>query len=317
MWAAILRLLGTQVGRATVKEAAKEVIKKYGVQAAKTVFKNISPEELAKMSKDEILELAKRLGKETGRRAIDDKVFSRSNAKKLAEIANKGIDVVETKTRQYLENRSLNLLNRRLVDALGRSGIDASGRVIAPKIRSRLYTKARGFASDTLEGALFPQTPRQAFGVYYLRGIIGEGTASAINSLLLGVPRAALATPKARAFLRFLTTEVRYLRSVGQVRSASQLYGAVKKASKYARNLYGEQQPLWSYKAAGYISGRLTVPLATTYVFVDKDERKKNIQKLQNSIKPFVKNKVRTYVNAYVRSDGVRVKGHYRTYTAA
>jgi len=312
MWANLLRVLGSAAFRAELRSAAKEILSKYGLSTSKKFFGELSQQQLTTLSKQEFLDLAKNSAQKTTSQIVDEKLFSKSNARKLAEISNKGIDYVEGQTRKFLENQSLRLLNQRYVDALGRSGVDASGRRLVPKIRSKTYVKARGVASDTLEAALFPTRPAQAFGVYYVRGVLGEGTANALNSLLLGTPRAALATPRARAFIRTLQEEVRYLRTVGQVKSASQLAKAIKKAEAAGRNLYGPQDPLLTSKIAGYISGRLTVPLAANYVFVDKDERKKNIEKFQNSIKPYAKNKIRVWVDSYTREDGTRVKGHYR-----
>jgi len=317
MWSNLLRALGSSAARAEVFGAAKEILTKYGLASAKNFFSKLTPEQLATATKRELVDLAEESLKESAQKIIDNKIFSKSNARKLATIANKGTDYIEGETRRFLEGQSLRLLNQRYVDALGRSGVDASGRRLIPKQRSKTYTRARGFASDTLEAALFPTRPAQAFGVYYVRGVLGEGTANALNSLLVGTPRAVIATPRARAFIRTLREEVKYLRSVGQVRSASQLAKAIRKAEAAGRNLYGPQDPLITSKVAGYVSGRLTIPLASTYVFVDQDERKKNIDKFQRSIKPYAQNRVRTWVDSYVRQDGTRVKGHYRELVAA
>lgn len=317
MWPNLIRALGTAAYRTELRTAAKEILSKYGLASAKNFFGKLTQEQMLNASKKEILDLAEESLKQSASKIIDDKVFSKSNARKLATIANKGVDYVEGETRKFLENQSLRLLNQRYVDALGRSGVDASGRRLIPKTRSKTYVKARGFASNTLEAALFPTRPAQAFGIYYIRGVLGEGTANALNSLLVGTPRAVIASPRARAFIRTLQEEVKYLRTVGQVKSASQLAKAIKKAEAAGRNLYGPQDPLLRSKAAGYISGRLTVPLAANYVFVDQDERKKNIQKFQNSIKPYAQNRIRVWVDAYTREDGTRVKGHYRELVAA
>lgn len=312
MWARLALILGEWAGRIAVREAAKEIAQKVGMSATKRFFSEVSGEILKNATKKEIVDLATSSVKKEGTELLSKKIFSTSNARKLADIANKGTDVIEGQTRKYLEKKSLNLLNQRYVDILGKNGVDASGKVLIGKRRSALFTRARGFASDTLEGALFPQTRKQAFGVYYARGVIGEGTASTLNSLLLGTPRALLSAPKARAFVRAMTSEIQYLRTVGQVKNASSLAKALRTATGQARTLYGSQEPLVGSKIAGYVSGRLTVPLASTYVFVDGDQRKKNIDKFQSSIKPYISKNAKTWVDKYTRSDGTTVKGHYR-----
>ena len=326
MWANLLLLLGSNAARAEVLAASREILKKYGLAVAKNFFSKLSKEELISLSKKELLELAELNLKSSGRQVIDAKIFSKSNARKLAGKFNQGIDAIENRTRAYLEAKSLTVLTQRGIDATYNPqlrSIRAAFGLKNPKVQeltgfraTKVYRKARGLSSNTLEGALFPQSSRQAFGVYYLRGVIGEGTASSLNSLLVGVPRATLATPRARAFVRATQAEIKYLRSVGQIKNASQLSKALKNATAQARNLYGPQDPFYRSKIAGYVSGRLTVPLASTYVFVDNDERKKNIQKFNKSIPDFAKKtakqKVRTYVDSYTRQDGIRVRGHYR-----
>lgn len=310
-------ILSKFIGRFAVRSASKEILKTYGSVATKKFFAGLSDEFLATASKQEIIALARETLSATAKDQTLKNIFSKSNAKKLADILNKGTDVIEARTRRFLENQSLRLLNQRLVDALGRSGVDASGRRLVGKARGRTYTRARGFASDTLEAALFPQTPAQAFGSAYARGVVGEATSTWWTSLLTGLPRTAVNTPRIRTFIRYMQQEVNYLRSVGQVKSAAQLNKAIKKAAKEARGLYGVEESNLKYSVAGYVSGRLTVPLATTYVFVDEDERKKNIDKFQRSIKPFAQKKIKTWVDSYVRSDGTRVRGHYRELVAA
>lgn len=310
-------ILSKFIGRFAVRSASKEILRTYGSVATKKFFAGLSDDFLATASKQDIISLARETLSSTAKDQALKNIFSKSNAKKLADILNKGTDVVEARTRKFLEGQSLRLLNQRLVDALGRSGVDASGRRLVGKTRSRTYTRARGFASDTLEAALFPQSPKQAFGSAYARGVIGEATSTWWTSLLTGIPRTAINTPRIRTFIRYMQQEVNYLRTVGQVRNASQLNKAIKKAAREARGLYGVEESYAAYSVAGYISGRLTVPLATTYVFVDEDERKKNIDKFQRSIKPFAQKKVKTYVDSYIRSDGTRVKGHYRELVAA
>lgn len=326
MWVRLSAIIGSFIARLAVREAAQEIVTKFGMSAARKGFTQINKDLLKNGTKQEITDAINKIITSTGKEAISDTLFKKSNAKKLADAVNGGIDVIESRTRSWLEAKSLAIIEQR--------GIDASYNPTIRAIRSafglsnpvkqeltgfratRAYRQVRGLSSDALEAALFPTTPRQAFGVYFVRGILGESTANLINSVLLGTPRAALASPKARAFVRTMQAEIKYLRQAGQVRTASQIAKALKNASSTARNLYGPQDPLYKSKIAGYVSGRLTVPVATTYVFVDGDERKKNVEKLKKSIAPYAKKvgkeKVKTWVDAYTREDGTRVRGHYR-----
>lgn len=326
MWARLTVIIGEFIGRAAVREAAKEVATKFGMSAARKGFAEIGKDLLKNGTKEEIIDAIGKVATSTGKEAISDTLFKKANAKKLADAINGGIDVIENRTRAWLEAKSLAVLEQRAVDATYNPTIRAirSAFGLSNPVRqeltgfraTRIYRQVRGLSSDALEAALFPTTPRQAFGVFYLRGVLGESTASTINSVLLGTPRAALASPKLRAFVRTMQAEIKYLRQAGQVRTASQMAKALRNASANARNLYGPQDPLYKSKIAGYVSGRLTVPVATTYVFVDGDERKKNVEKLKKSVAPYAKKlgkeKIRTYVDAYTRQDGTRVRGHYR-----
>lgn len=326
MWARLAVIIGEFIGRAAVREAAKEVATKFGMSAAKKGFSELSKDLLKNGTKQEIVDAIGKIVTSTGKEAISDTLFKKSNAKKLADVVNSGIDAIENRTRSWLEAKSLAILEQRTIDATYNPTIRAirSAFGLTNPVKqeltgfraTRAYRQARGLTSDALEAALFPTTPRQAFGVYYARGVLGESTANLLNSILLGTPRAAIASPKARAFIRTMQAEIKYLRSAGQVRSASQIAKALKNASSTARNLYGPQDPLYKSKIAGYVSGRLTVPVATTYVFVDGDERKKNVEKLKKSVAPYAKKvgkeKVKTWVDAYTREDGTRVRGHYR-----
>lgn len=326
MWARLSLIIGEYIGRVAVREAAKEVISKFGASAARKGFAELSKDLLKNGTKEEIIEAMGKVATSSGKEAISDTLFKKANAKKLADAINGGIDAIENRTRSWLEAKSLAILEQRTIDATYNPTIRAirSAFGLSNPVKqeltgfraTRVYRQARGLTSDALEAALFPTTPRQAFGVYYVRGVLGESTANLLNSILLGSPRAALASPKLRAFIRTMQAEVKYLRSAGQVRSASQISKALRNASATARNLYGPQDPLYKSKIGGYVSGRLTVPVATTYVFVDGDERKKNIEKLKKSIAPYAKKvgkeKIRTYVDAYTRQDGTRVRGHYR-----
>lgn len=319
-------VLGQLLARKAILEAAQELVGKFGLMALRKAFSELDNTFLKNASKDEIIDAVNQILSSSGKEAISDTLFKKSNAKKLADTINSGIDVIENRTRKFLEAKSLGILEQRAIDASYNPTIRAirSAFGLSNPVKqeltgfraTRAYRKARGLSSDALEAALFPTTPKQAFGVYYARGVLGESTANIINSVLLGTPRAALATPKARAFVRAMQAEIKYLRSAGQVRTASQISKALKNASSTARNLYGAQDPLYKSKIAGYVSGRLTVPVATTYVFVDGDARKKNIEKLKQSVAPYAKKtakqKAKTWVDTYTRSDGIKVRGHYR-----
>jgi len=328
MWANLLLLLGSNAARAEVLAASREVLKRYGLAVAKNFFSKLSKEELISLSKKELLELAELNLKSSGREVIDSKVFSKSNAKKLADIFNRNIDFVEQKTKTGIIRAYANINNKRLADTLktlsspgnakaGKEGINVlgieiGGQFIPGKVRSKAYNKARDAALESLRLTIVPKTKKEAFAVAYVRGFLGEATGTAVNSLLTGAPRAVLAAPKARAFYRTLQAEVEFLRVSGQVKSASQLSRAIRNAASAARDVYGSQQGLVGTQVAGYVSGRLTIPVASTFVFVDSDTRKKRIEKFQRSIQPWAKKQIKVWVDGYTRQDGIRVRGHYR-----
>ena len=328
MWIRLAVILGQFITRNAVREAVQEAISQFGLSAARKGFSEISKQVLQNGSKEEILAIIKNILATGAKTGIDDTVFSKSNARKLVDILNSGTDYIENKTKQSIITAYANLNNKKLADTLktlsspgnaqaGKEGIDVlgievGGQFIAGKTSSKAYSKARDAALETLRLTIVPRTKAEAFAVAYARGFIGEATGTAVNSLLVGAPRAVLGAPKARAFFKTLQTEVEFLRSTGQIKSASRLSKAIKDAGGAARDVYGNQSGLVLPQVAGYVSGRLTIPVATTYVFVDGDERKKNIEKFTSSIQPWAKKEIKTWVDSYVRSDGVRVKGHYR-----
>jgi len=326
MWARLTAILGEYISRAAVREAAQEVATKFGINATRKAASQLSTDLLKNGTKQEIVEAVGKILTSSGKEGISDSLFKKSNAKKLADAINGGIDTIENRTRKFLEAKSLGMMEQRVVDMSDNPTIRALRSMYGLKnpVRQQLtgfratraYRAARNTFSDVLEASLFPTTSKQAFGVYYARGVLGESTANLLNSALLGTPRAAIASPKVRAFVRTMQAEIKYLRQAGQVRSAAQIQKALKNATATARNLYGPQDPLYKSKIAGYVSGRLTVPVATTFVFVDGDERKKNVEKLKNSVAPYskkmAKEKIKTYVDSYTRGDGTRVRGHYR-----
>jgi hypothetical protein len=326
-------IIGQYIIRGPVREAAQEVVKKFGMSAATKGFQTLSKDLYKYGTKDEIVNAIRNAISSGAKTGIDDTVFSKSNAKKLSDIFNGSIDFVENKTKQAIIRSYANLNNKRLADTLktlsspgnakaGKEGIDVlgievGGNFIQGKVRSKAYTKARDAALEGLRLTVVPRTKAEAFAVAYARGFIGEATGTAVNSLLVAAPRAVLGAPKARAFFRTLQTEVEFLRSTGQIKSASRLSKAIKDATGSARDVYGSQKGLISPQVAGYVSGRLTIPVATTYVFVDGDERKKNIEKFQSSIQPWAQKEIKTWVDSYTRQDGIKVKGHYRQITVS
>lgn len=328
MWANLLRALGQYVYRAEVRSAAKEALGKFGLTTTRKAFNQLSDDILKIGSKDEISNAVKNSIQQGAKQTIDETVFSKSNARKLADIINGGIDFVENKTKEGIIRAYSNLNNRRIADTLkalstpgfgtpGKEGIDVlgievGGKFIQGKVRSKAYNKARDAALETLRLTVVPRSKVEAFAVGYVRGFIGEFTGTAVNSVLVATPRAVLGTPKARAFIRVLQSEIEFLRQSGQVKTASQLRKALTNATAGARDVYGTQRGLISPQIAGYVSGRLTLPVATTYVFVDGDERKANIEKFQRTVLPFAKKEIKIWVDSYIRQDGTRVKGHYR-----
>lgn len=329
----LVSLLAKFLGRYAVRSASKELLKKFGLQSTKRFFAGLTDDFLATATKKEIIDLAESSIKQTAKDTVSGKVFAKSNARKLADILNKSTDYIEDRVKSSIIQAYANLNNRKLADTLRTLstpgagtpgteginvlGIDTGGKFIAGKTRSTTYNKARDAALEALRATVVPQTKTEAFVVAYARGLIGELTGTATNSILLATPRAVLSAPKARAFVRTLQSEVEFLRTSGQVKKAAQLQKAINNALGSARDVYGTQQGLVQSQLAGYVSGRLTVPIASTYVFVDKDERKRNIEKFQKSVKPFAKQKLRTWVDSYTRADGTRVKGHYRELAAA
>lgn len=324
--ASLIQKIGAALSTQTLS-AARVIISKAGLRAANNFFDNITVTELRTLTKKELLDRFSSEVKQVTKTQIDDAIFSKSNAKKLANSINKSLDFIEDNTRKTLINHFQRVQQRKLADTLKTLstpgmgpfsegidvlGIEVGGKFIAGKKRSQAYNRARDISLEALRITLVQKNKSEAFTVAYIRGLLGHTTASTIENVLLASPRAVLGAPKARAFFRTLQTEVEYLRTTGQVRKAAQLAKAINTASRSAGNIYLPSDPLLKTKATGYISGRLTIPIASEYVFVDGDVRKEKMKEFQNSIKPYAKKKIRTYVESYTRSDGTRVKGHYR-----
>lgn len=54
----VLQLIKNPAARAELLEAARKIIQKFGLGATKNFFKNIPPEKLANLTRQEIIELA-------------------------------------------------------------------------------------------------------------------------------------------------------------------------------------------------------------------------------------------------------------------
>lgn len=299
-----------------------------GMAGTNKFISQASRDLLEKGSREEIINAARNLLMQGNKVGVSDAIFSKSNAKRLSNILNGGIDFVENKTKAALIRSYANLNNRKLADTLktlsspgsataGKEGIDVlgievGGKFIAGKARSKAYNKSRDVALEALRLTVVPKNKAEAFAGAYVRGFLGETTATAATSVLIATPRSVLAAPQARTFVKTLQNEVEFLRTSGQVKSASQLSRAIKNATGAARDVYGSQEGLISSQVAGYVTGRLTVPVASTYIFVDKDERKKRIDKLQSSITPWAKKEAKIWVDKYTRQDGTKVSGYYK-----
>lgn len=324
----LIQILGHFFKRTAVRLAASQILKKHGQRWATAFFKQ-APDELLKAgSTEEIVAAAKEFVKTQSKKSVNDEVFSRKNAKKVAALLNKGTDYIESKTKQAIIKGYANLNNRKLADTLktlstpgfgtpGKEGIDilgieVGGKFTKGKKRSGAYNKVRDAGLEGLRATIVPQNRKEAFAVAYARGLIGELTGSATASVIAASPRAVLGAPRARAFMRTLQSEVEFLRNSGQVKTAAQLNKAIKKSAGAARDIYGNQEGLVGAQVAGYTAGRLTPPIVGAYVLSDDEERQANVEKFRQSISPFIQQQAKTWVDAYQREDGTKVRGHYR-----
>ena len=319
----VLQLLKNPVARAELLEAARQIIKKFGLGATKNFFKNISPEELAKLTRQEIIELAELQLKQSAKVGFDDAIFTKSNAKKLASIFNKGIDYVDQQTRLYLERKSLAIMTQRYVDTAFagpvsnlRSIYGLKSPIVQPLKgfrSSALYRKARGVSSNVLETALFPNTKKQAFASGYFRGAFGQTSVGILENTITMLPRGILQSPAYRGFYRSMIGEISLFGSsrVAGVSTASQLARTIKIAGRGAKDL-GIATPYTKETIVGYVAGRVSVPVFSTFVFVNKDERKKKINDFNRSIPAYARKKAEIYVNPYRRRDGTTVDGYTR-----
>lgn len=341
-WKLLVNAIGRFIARFEVRSAFTSLASKRGADTVAGAFRTLNSTSYGKSilsqgsTNDIIAAIEEILAK--GAKSLDE-VFDAANkliakqerkgAKKLADILNKQIDFIEDKTKKAIIQAYANANNRKLADTLktlstpgvgkpGVEGIDVlgieiNGKYIEGKSRGKAYNAARDILLEGLRATIVPKNKIEAFAVSYARGVIGETTATAASSVLTAIPQTVLGAPRGRAFVKTLQSEISHLRTVGQAKNAAQIQSAFKKAIGEARDVYGSQEGLVSSQIAGYVSGRLTVPIAGTYVFVDGDQRKENFEKLQNSIAPFAKQEAKIFINEYTRSDGTEVKAHYRT----
>jgi hypothetical protein len=325
MWSLLSRVLGPLFERYAIREAGTEILQKYGMSFLRNFVKKVGPDTLKNLSKDEIINLAKEEFQNQSGRLFND--TSRSWAKKLAGASNRKIDTIEKMTREYVEKRSLRIMNQRMQDTLGDQNLFKAANLPytqyakESKKHGKLYNKARGLGSDTLESFLFPQTKRQAFTGGFLRGLSGESLSRALNRLIevvLGIPQVAIQSPKYRVFYRTLMKEVKYLQDIGDVKSATKLYNAIKYAYKISdQNVAGVPEHMLRYSIGGRVTGRAATALGINFVFVSSDERHKRVQKFKRSITPFAKQRVKIYIKGYTKDNGTKVKGHYRQVAVA
>jgi hypothetical protein len=319
----IIAILKNPEARAVLIESSREIIKKFGLGATKNFFKNVAAEELKNLSKQEIVALAELQLKQSAKVGFDDAIFTKSNAKKLANVFNQGIDWIDKQSRAYLERKSMRIMTQRYVDTAFagpvsnlRSIYGLKSPIIQPLKgfrSSQLYRRARGVSSNVLETALFPTTQKQAFASGFFRGAFGQTSVGVLENTLTMLPRGILQSPKYRGFYRSMIGEISLFGSnrVAGVSTASQLARTIKIAGRGAKDL-GIGSPYTKETIIGYISGRVSVPVFSTFVFVNKDDRKKKINDFNRSIPAYARKKAEIYVNPYRKRNGTKVNGYTR-----
>lgn len=330
MWLIIESLLvklGSSGLRLVFVNAAKEIVSKFGMSATKTFFKQVTAEQLKGLSQKEIVALAEQFLKQGAKTGLDDAIFSKSNAKVLAGLFNRGIDKIDAASKNYMIRRLASSREKEFAEILGKyMNIPNVFEVLGtdhPQLGS--FSSKVGITSGKirdayrwgLETALFPMTKTQSFTSGYFRGIAGHTTIGALESALSLLPRQILMSPKYRAVIRSFQSEITFFGASKQagVKTADQLFNSIKIAAKAGKTI-GIGETNAKSTVAGYISGRVTVPIFSTFVFVDKDERQKHIDKFQKSIPNFVTKRAKSYVDSYTRQDGTRVHGYYREFAA-
>jgi hypothetical protein len=319
MGALLARLLGSLAARTAVREAAAELVEKYGWRWLLNFIRTEGKATLQAMTKEDILALAEGRYRETAGKLFSDRAFTKSNAKKVSGYINRKIDFIEKSTREYVERRSMVTMQNRYLDAAVNTNIfsDAFGKPLSGRMpRSKAFTAARGLASNTLESFLFPFNRTQAFAGGFLRGLSGETLSRMTNRLIamvIEMPKNALATPKVRIFIRTVIADIKYLQSIGEVTNAKKLYHAVQTAYKAANKpIPGVAEHLTRYSIAGNVTGRVTAAGGLTYFWQSDAEKQRRVEEFRRSLIPFAKEYTKTHVEAYIKRDGTRVKSHYR-----
>lgn len=326
---ALIKTVGSVAFRKAVTDATKELVIKHGRGQVIAFLKKISAEEIKDLSKDQIIALFEQQMKQGAKVAFDKTVFSKSNAKALADVINKSINFIDEKTKSYAIKRLARIRQKEFVEMmaqnmnvprdLGRGTFEVLGGEVpgfgflSATPPGKIAGQLRDITRWGLETALFPLTKGQAFTSGYVRGIIGGTTVGAIESAISTLPRQALMSPTYRRFFRSMAAELELFKSykMAGVSTAEQLYNSIRLSYRAAKAI-GVSESFAKETIAGQIAGRLTVPIASTYVFVDKDERKQRMENFKRSVPEFAKKQTRTWVDAHVRKDGTRVKGHYR-----
>lgn len=297
MWALLARLLGSAAAKKIGMQTAKEIFKRYGAKTLRQFAKEVDLADLANMSMDDILAKAGQVAQKV--------TLTPSNAKKFAAVVNKKIDSIEKLGRQWASRRII-------ASGAEEVGIPVGGVLQGAAAKSKA---GKFFTNKILAPIILPTRKADSFASGYLRGLTGETLSRAVTRMVefaLGVPRTAANLPKYRNFLKVATGEIKYLRSIGELDSAKKLYNAVKLGMNAAQSTYPQSPHLLRYSLAGNLAGRATVAIGVDYAFIEDDERAARIERFQQSLRPFVNERVRIYVAPYTRSDGTKVKGHYR-----
>jgi len=315
-------------GRIALLDSAKAITVKYGSGPAKHFFSQVAAAELKGLSKAEISALAEEFLKKGIPNLLDGQVFSKSNAKQLAGIFNKGIDKVDLLTKNYMIKRLARINTKEFTELLAQQmnipgTFQVLGSTKAPfgflssKAPGKLVAKGRDTARWGLEAALFPMSRGQAITSGYARGLAGGLSVGAMESLLTSMPRALLQSPQYRSFFRAMISEIQLHKAynLGGVGTAETAFNSFKMAAKAAKDI-GIGSAFTKETVASNIAGRLTVPVFTTFVFVDRDERKKKVENFNRSMPAFARKRVKVYVDSYSRRDGTRVRRHTRMVAA-
>lgn len=180
---------------------------------------------------------------------------------------------------------------------------------------------------------LYPANRRQAFmsgftsGTLRTSGAIGTGLAA---DFLLALPKAFARYPQTKAFLRVGINTYRGglgIQNIPDVSRLSKVVYSIKQAKKAAtseakvlRTATGIMdghpvvlEGLYKYEVAGSITGRLGTASGAYYLLTDEDERKRRINKFKKTFKQDTKKISKTYVQGYVKKNGQKVQGHYRS----